>query len=97
MAAVGAPLRRIGAFLWSEAALVLGLSIILAVGLGFLLSEMLVAMLQHVFDPPPDHLAIPWGYLGGLFGAAGLASAIAVAIAARTLARLRLGEVLREP
>src|SRR5215467_7519445 len=21
---------------------------------------MLVAMLQHVFDPPPDHLAVPW-------------------------------------
>ena len=26
---------------------------------GSLLSEMLVAMLQHVFDPPPDALAIP--------------------------------------
>ncbi|HEX8976560.1 MAG TPA: FtsX-like permease family protein [Solirubrobacteraceae bacterium] len=97
MAAVGAPLRRIGAFLWSEAALVLALSIVLAIGLGFALSEMLIAMLQHVFDPPPDHLAIPWGYLGGLFGAAIGASAIAVAVAARTLARLRLGEVLREP
>jgi putative ABC transport system permease protein len=97
MAAVGAPLRRIGAFLWSEAALVLVLSIILATGLGFLLAEMLVAMLQHVFDPPPDHLAIPWGYLGGLYGAAIIASVVAVAIAARALARLRLGEVLREP
>lgn len=97
MAAVGAPLRRIGAFLWSEAALVLALAFVLAAGLGWLLSEMLVAMLQHVFDPPPDHLAVPWGYLGGLAGAAIGASLIAVTFAARALARLKLGEVLREP
>ena len=97
MAALGAPLRRIGAFLWSEAALVLGLSFVLAAGLGLLLSEMLVAMLQHVFDPPPDHLAIPWGYLGGLAAAALGASLLAIAFAGWELRRLRLGEVLREP
>ena len=34
MAAVGAPLRRVGAFLWSEAALVLGFAFLLAAGLG---------------------------------------------------------------
>jgi hypothetical protein len=32
--------------------------LVLAAGLGWLLSLMLVAMLQHVFDPPTDHLAI---------------------------------------
>ena len=39
----------------------------LAAGLGWLLARMLVAMLTHVFDPPPDHLAIPWGFLGLLY------------------------------
>ena len=97
MAAVGAPLRRIGAFLWSEAALVLTLSFLLAAGLGWLLSEMLVAMLQHVFDPPPDHLAVPWGYLAGLAAAAVGASVVAVAASLAALRRLALGEVLREP
>jgi putative ABC transport system permease protein len=97
MAAVGASLSRIGAFLWSEAALVLVLAIVLAAGLGWLLSLMLVAMLQHVFDPPPDHLAVPWGYLAGLAGAAVGAAIVAVALAARGLRRLRLGSVLREP
>jgi putative ABC transport system permease protein len=96
MVAVGAPLRRIGAFLWSEAALVLALSFALAAGLGWLLSEMLVTMLQHVFDPPPDHLAVPWGYLAGLGGAALGASLVAIAVAAWDLRRLRLGELLRE-
>jgi len=53
-------------------------------------------MLQHVFDPPPDTLAVPWRYLVELAGAAALASAIAVAAASRGLARMSLGAVLRE-
>ena len=69
---------------------------VLAAGLGWLLSEMLVAMLQHVFDPPPDHLAVPWRYLIELGGAAVLGTLAATAIAARGLARLPLGAVLRE-
>jgi putative ABC transport system permease protein len=57
---------------------------------------MLVAMLQHVFDPPPDHLAVPWSYLGEL-GLAGIVGGmLAVALATRTLRRLPLGATLRE-
>jgi putative ABC transport system permease protein len=96
MASVGAPLGRIGAFIWSEAAIVLGAGLVLAAGLGWLLSKMLVAMLQHVFDPPPDALAIPWGFLIGLGGAAVLAGVLATAFATRRLRALPLGEVLRE-
>ena len=96
MAALGAPLRQVGRFLWSEVVLVLGVGLVLAAGLGFLLSEMLVAMLQHVFDPPPDTLAIPWGFLGGLAGAAMLGGLVATALAMRALRRLPLGSVLRE-
>jgi putative ABC transport system permease protein len=96
MAALGTPLREIGAFVWSEAALVLGAGLMLAAGLGWLLSKMLVAMLQHVFDPPPDHLAIPWGFLFELAGAALLATIAAAMLAGRGLRRLPLGEILRE-
>ena len=96
MASLGAPLREIGAFIWSEAAIVLGAGMVLAAGLGWLLSKMLVAMLQHVFDPPPDSLAIPWGFLAGLGAAALVATAVATALAARDLRRLPLGAVLRE-
>jgi putative ABC transport system permease protein len=66
------------------------------VGLGWLLSEMLVAMLQHVFDPPPDHLAVPWSYLGTLGGAAVLGALLATLLAGRRLRRLPLGAILRE-
>jgi putative ABC transport system permease protein len=96
MAALGARLREIRSFVWSESALVLTASVALAAGLGWLLSEMLIAMLQHVFDPPPDRLAIPWRYLGELVGAALAGSVIAGTIAARGLARMPLGAILRE-
>jgi putative ABC transport system permease protein len=96
MAALGAPLRDIAAFLWSEAAIVLVAATVLAGALGWLLSKMLVAMLQHVFDPPPDALAIPWGYLAGLGGAALAAALVATAVALRGLRRMPLGAILRE-
>ena len=96
MAAIGAPLSRISAFLWTEAAIVLTVGLALAVGLGWLLSEMLVAILQHVFDPPPDTLAVPWAFLAGLAGAAIIATLLATAFASRGIRRLQLGEILRE-
>ncbi|HEX3608507.1 MAG TPA: ABC transporter permease [Solirubrobacterales bacterium] len=96
MAAVGASLREVGAFVRSEAALVLGLAVPLALALGWLLAEMLVAMLRHVFDPPPDHLAVPWAYLGELGLAALAGGVLAVVLAALALRRLPLGTTLRE-
>jgi putative ABC transport system permease protein len=96
MAALGAPLRSVGAFVWSEAALVLGAGLLLAAGLGLLLAEMLVAMLQHVFDPPPDALAVPWGFLGALAGAALAGTLLAALLTVRGLRRLPLGQILRE-
>lgn len=96
MAAIGASLRDIGAFVRSEAVTVLLAAGALAAGLGWLMAEMLVAMLQHVFDPPPDHLAVPWGFLGLLALGAVAGAAVAFAIATRALRRLPLGAVLRE-
>ncbi|MDX6400247.1 MAG: putative transport system permease protein [Gaiellaceae bacterium] len=96
MAAVGASLRQTAAFLWSEAALVLGSALALAALLGWLLAEMLVAMLQHVFDPPPDHLAAPWSFLAALVGSAALAALLSAAFAAHRIRRLPLGAILRD-
>src|ERR1035437_8104127 len=95
MAALSASLRDISAFIWSEAALILGVGIVLAAGLGWLLSVLLVAMLQHVFDPPPDSLAIPWGFLAVLGGAAGLRAVLSMLVSTRVLKRLPLASILR--
>ena len=96
MAALGASLPEITAFVWSEAALVLAAGLALAALLGWLLAEMLVAMLRHVFDPPPDHLAVPWGFLGALGGAALFGLVAASALAATRIRRLPLAAILRE-
>jgi putative ABC transport system permease protein len=96
MAAVGATIRDIGAFLWSEALIVLGASLLLATGLGWLLSLMMVAMLQHVFDPPPDTMSLPWQFLIELALASIGSGVTAVALTLRGLSRLPLGAILRE-
>jgi putative ABC transport system permease protein len=96
MTALGASFRRAAAFLWSEAALMLVAALGLSAVLGWLLAEMLVAMLQHVFDPPPDRLAIPWRFLAGLGGAAVGGFLTAAVLAALEIRRLPLGAILRE-
>ncbi|OJU82827.1 MAG: hypothetical protein BGO11_04330 [Solirubrobacterales bacterium 70-9] len=94
--ALGASLRDIVAFVRTEALAVLGGAVILAAGLGWLMAEMLVAMLQHVFDPPPDSLAVPWGFIA-LLGAGAVAGAVLASLfAAISLRRLPLGQTLRE-
>ena len=65
----------------AEALAVLGGGVILAAGLGWLMAEMLVAMLRHVFDPPPDTLAVPWGFIA-LLGTGAVAGAVLASIVA---------------
>ena len=96
MTAIGASLREVGAFVWSEVGMVLAAGALLAAGLGWLLAQMLVAMLTHVFDPPPDHLAIPWGFLALLYAVALLAGVAGSTIARGAISRLPLGRILRE-
>jgi putative ABC transport system permease protein len=93
---MGASTREVGAFIWAEAGTVVIGAAILAAGLGWLLARMLVAMLTHVFDPPPDHLAVPWGLLGLLYAVAMVAGIAASALGQYAIGRLALGQVLRE-
>jgi putative ABC transport system permease protein len=78
--ALGADGRQLGGFVWSESAFVTGGGLALGAGIGAGLSVVLVKVLTGVFDPPPDVLAIPWGYLGGVAaltcGTVGLAGAV---------------------
>jgi hypothetical protein len=53
-------------------------------------------MLTHVFDPPPDHLALPWDFLALLYGAALLTGVAGYALAQRAIRGLPLGRILRE-
>ncbi|MEJ7657012.1 MAG: ABC transporter permease [Thermoleophilaceae bacterium] len=78
--ALGATTRQLGGFVWGESAFVAGGGLILGTVIAGGLSFLLVNVLTGVFDPPPDVLAVPWTYLGGLvaltLGAVGAAGAI---------------------
>jgi putative ABC transport system permease protein len=93
--ALGASARQLGAFVWTECAFVTAGGLLLGAAVAVLLTHMLVKVLTGVFDPPPDALAIPWGYLlpgAGLVLGAVLAAG---ALALRTLRRPAIEE-LRE-
>ncbi|MEO6607846.1 MAG: FtsX-like permease family protein [Aestuariivirga sp.] len=64
--ALGAKTRHLGAFLWSEAIIVYVVGGVSGLVIGTGLAWVLVKMMTHVFDPPPEALNIPWGYLGFL-------------------------------
>ena len=63
LSALGAKRRQIAAFLWSEGMLILVGGLAAGLLIGFLVAEMLVKLLTAVFDPPPQGLSVPWGYL----------------------------------
>jgi hypothetical protein len=52
-------------------------------------------MLQHVFDPPPTSLAVPWGYLLTLLAVIAGIGVVSAVCARRLVLRLPLSSVLR--
>jgi putative ABC transport system permease protein len=71
---------------WAEVAVVGVVGFVFGALIGGALSQMLVAILTGVFDPPPDRLTVPWPYL---LGVAGLGLACLVAAGAATIAATR--------
>ena len=54
---------------------------------------MLIKVLSGVFDPPPDALAVPWGYLGAVLALVLAAVAAAGAVTLRALRRPAIEEL----
>ncbi|MFM0557258.1 ABC transporter permease [Paraburkholderia sediminicola] len=83
LSALGARPRQLGAFLWSEALVLLLGGAATGTMTGFALAWMLVKLLTGVFDPPPERLSVPWFFLAFLVGVAALSVVIAVIAAFR--------------
>jgi putative ABC transport system permease protein len=84
-AALGARQRQLGGFVFTEATFVTLGGLLLGAVAGWGLSQMLVKVLTDVFDPPPDTLSVPWGYLAAVVAVAVVAVAAAsVAVIRRT-------------
>ena len=94
LAAMGAKERQLGAFLWTEGLIILVGGMALGFLTGFGIAKMLVKVLTGVFDPAPQSLSVPWGYLIILI-AAGFVSMAAAVIAARRVSQTRAMEALR--
>jgi putative ABC transport system permease protein len=92
-AALGARGRQLGGFVWSESALVTGGGLILGGAIALVIALVLVKVLTGVFDPPPDALAVPWGYLLAVAGLVVGTVAIAGGVALRTLRRPAIEEL----
>jgi putative ABC transport system permease protein len=74
LAILGAKQRTMAAFIWSEGVLMLSLGVIAGGLIGLAVAQILVQELQGVFDPPPEHLAVPWVYIAAILIAATLAT-----------------------
>ena len=83
LAALGAKPRQLGAFLWSEALLLFLAGTTVGTLIGFALAWMLVKLLTGAFDPPPEALSVPWGYVCTLIGVA------LISVAAATTGAMR--------
>ncbi len=75
--ALGAKPRQLAAFVWSEAGFVAIGGSILGGLVGWGIAQVIVKILTGVFDPPPEHLSAPYGYLIVLGGATALAVILA--------------------
>ncbi len=93
--ALGAKRSQLGAFIWSEGILMLIGGIIIGMLLGFGIAHILVKVLKGVFDPPPEHLVIPWVYLG-LLVAASVSSTIIAVLGMKFISHRPLTEELRK-
>jgi putative ABC transport system permease protein len=85
----------VAAFIRSEAAVLGVLGAGLGIVAGWVSATMLVKVLTGVFDPPPAHLAVPWGYLAAVGGMAIAALLVATTATARS-ARRPSAQALRD-
>lgn len=84
---IGAGKREVDAFIGSECLVISAGGIVWGGLLGLGEAQVLVKILSGVFDPPPETLALPWGYLGALLLTAVASLALAESITSRLTRR----------
>jgi putative ABC transport system permease protein len=65
LTALGATRRQLRDLVTAEATVLTVGGLLAGAGVGWLLSQVLVAVLTGVFDPPPSTTSVPWLYLAG--------------------------------
>jgi putative ABC transport system permease protein len=93
LTAIGAKRTQLGAFLWSEGALVFLGGSVLGLLSGIVTAWMLVKLLTGVFDPPPEGLVLPFGYMALLTGLVAASVTAAVVLAEASLRKAAVDQL----
>jgi putative ABC transport system permease protein len=94
-AALGARSRQLASFVWTEAIFVTAGGVVLGVVSGWILAFVIVKILTGVFDPPPEHLFVPWAYLVAL-GAVTCGAIVATATSVIRALRRPAADIIRD-
>jgi putative ABC transport system permease protein len=88
LAVIGANARQRAGFLWTEARWIIVAGIIGGVVTGGLVAAELVKILNGIFDPAPEHPAIPWLFLSTMLAIVTGTALIATASTSRWTSRV---------
>lgn len=88
LAVLGANNRQRAGFLWTEARWIVVAGVFGGLVTGALIATQLVKVLNGIFDPPPQHPAIPWTFMVVVLGAVVASATVATAAAARWAGRV---------
>lgn len=88
LAVLGASSRQRAAFLWTESCAIVAAGLVGGLVTGAVIAYELVKVLTGIFDPPPQHAAIPWPLLIGLLGSVLATAAAATAASSRWAGRV---------
>ena len=88
LAVLGANAKQRAGFLWTEARAIVIAGLIGGLVTGALISSQLIKVLNGIFDPAPQHPAIPWSFVATVLATVILAGAIATTASARWAGRV---------
>lgn len=88
LAVLGANAKQRAGFLWTEARAIVIARLVGGLVTGALISSQLIKVLNGIFDPAPQHPAIPWTFLATVVATVVLAGAIATTASARWAGRV---------
>jgi putative ABC transport system permease protein len=83
LAVLGASTRQRAGFLWTEARALTIAGTVGGLAAAAVLAAELIKVLNGIFDPPPQHPAVPWALVAAVLLAVGGSAALATALATR--------------
>jgi putative ABC transport system permease protein len=88
LAVLGATTKQRAGFLWTEARAIVIAGLAGGLVTGALISSQLIKVLNGIFDPAPQHPAVPWTFVATVLTTVILSGAVATSVSARWAGRM---------